>query len=132
MLSWSAGEFAQTHNVYFGTAYADVNDAGIADAVSQNQTATAYDAGILAFGQTYYWRVDEVNSAPDRTVFKGQVWSFTVEPFAIPVETVLATASSANDNTMGPEKTVDGSGLDALDQHSNEPEAMWLSAMRKL
>jgi len=127
-LSWSAGKFAQTHNVYFGTSYAYVDNAGIGDSVSQNQTASSYNAGVLNFGQTYYWRVDEVNAAPDNTVFKGNVWSFTVEPFSIPVETVFATASSANDNTMGPENTVNGSGLNDLDQHSTDAMDMWLSA----
>jgi len=128
-LSWSAGKFAQTHNVYFGTTFADVDDADIDAAVSQNQTATSYDAGVLDFGQTYYWRVDEVNGAPDRTVFKGDVWSFTVEPYSIPVETVVATASTAHAADMGPENTVGGVGLNELDQHSTEPTEMWLSGM---
>ena len=39
----------------------------------------------------------------------------------------MATASSANAN-MGPERTMDGSGLNALDQHSTEGTDMWLSA----
>jgi len=30
---------------------------------------------------------------------------------------------------MGPEKTIDGSGLDAVDQHSTEATDMWLSGM---
>ena len=38
----------------------------------------------------------------------------------------LPPASSGADN--GPEKTIDGSGLDATDQHSTEPKHMWLSA----
>jgi hypothetical protein len=32
--------------------------------VSQDQDANSLDGGRLTFGQTYYWRVDEVNSAP--------------------------------------------------------------------
>ena len=47
------------------------------------------------FGQTYYWRVDEVNAPPDSTVYKGDVWSFTVEPYGYPIKPVKATASSA-------------------------------------
>jgi hypothetical protein len=81
------------------------------------------------FGQTYYWRVDEVNGAPDYTVFKGETWSFTVEPFAYPITSVSATASSENTPDMGPEKTIDGSGLNANDEHSTEPTDMWLSSM---
>ena len=64
---------------------------------------------------------------PTVTVFKGDVWSFTVEPYAYPITKVTATASSSQAG-MGPEKTVDGSGLNALDQHSTEAKDMWLSA----
>ena len=58
---------------------------------------------------------------------KGSVWSFTVEPVSYPIAKVTATASSSTEG-MGPEKTVDGSGLNADDQHSTEPTQMWLSA----
>ncbi len=126
-LSWEPGEFAVKHDVYLGTDYDAVNNAAADSAllVGQDLTVPSYKVGILDFGQTHYWRVDEVNGAPDRTVFKGDVWSFTVEPVAIPVETVTASASGANDN-MGPEKTIDSSGLNEMDQHSSEPLDMWL------
>jgi hypothetical protein len=131
VLGWTPGEFAQTHDVYFGRSFDDVNQASAGNPldvlVSPGQNAISYAPGRLEFGQTYYWRVDEVNGAPDRTVFKGDVWSFTVEPYALPIETITATASSANAN-MGPERTIDGSGLNALDQHSTEGTDMWLSA----
>ena len=128
VLAWTAGDYAVKHDVYLGTVLGDVNNAGPADAVSQGQTDSHFDAGALAFGQTYYWRVDEVNGAPDNTVFKGGLWSFTTEPFAYPVTDVTATASGAHEAAMGPEKTIDGSGLDAMDQHSTQPTDMWLSA----
>jgi hypothetical protein len=80
--------------------------------VSQGQTATTYQpAAPLEYGQTYYWRVDEVNAPPDSTIFKGDVWSFTVEPYAYPITDITATASSAKAGN-GPENTVNGSGLD--------------------
>jgi hypothetical protein len=40
-----------------------------------NQTGTSYNPGVLEEGQTYYWRVDEVNGL---NTYKGTVWSFTV------------------------------------------------------
>jgi hypothetical protein len=131
-LSWTPGKFAASHDVYFGTAFADVNTAGRTGAlgvlVSRGQTETTYQpAARLDYGRTYYWRVDEVNKAPDNTIFKGDVWSFTVEPYAYPIKGVTATASSAQPG-MGPEKTVDGSGLNAGDQHGTELSTMWLSA----
>jgi len=132
VLSWTPGIYAQTHDVYLGTVFADVNDADRTDPldvlISQGQDANALDAGRLELGQTYYWRVDEVNSVPDNTVFKGEVWSLTTEPFAYPVTDIIATASGSQDADMGPEKTIDGSGLNALDQHSTVASDMWLSS----
>ena len=132
VLAWSAGEFAASHDVYLGTAFDDVNDADRSNPqdvlVSEGQTPESYDPpGRLAFGQTYYWRVDEVNAAPDNTIFKGNVWSFATEPVGYPIAGITASASGAITNS-GPEKTVDGSGLDADDLHSINSADMWLAA----
>jgi hypothetical protein len=132
VLGWTAGKFAARHDVYFGTGFDDVNMATRTDArgvlAGQGQAAVTYDpVGVLSFGQTYYWRVDEVNAAPDSTIYKGPVWSLTVEPYSYPVKPVKATASSSSNALMGPEKTIDGSGLDALDQHGTSGSTMWLS-----
>ncbi len=132
VLSWTAGIYAAAHDVYLGTSQADVAAAGRADTkgvlVSQGQNATTCDPGRLAFGQTYYWRVDEVNAAPDNTIVPGKIWSFTVEPRSYTVTGVKVTASSFNDPNSKPEKTIDGSGLNASGQHSVEPKDMWLSS----
>jgi hypothetical protein len=127
VLSWNAGSSAESYDVYVALSSDEVKDA-TADSASYlgRQFETRYSLNSLEFGQTYYWRVDEVNAAPDSTVFRGEVWSFTVEPLAKPVETIVATASAANSN-MGPEKTIDGSGLNELDQHSTEAKEMWLA-----
>ncbi|UCD50420.1 MAG: discoidin domain-containing protein [Phycisphaerales bacterium] len=130
LLSWTPGEFAESHDVYFGTALEDVNAADRANPLgvlaSQGQTATTYDPeGILEFEQTYYWRVDEVNAAPDNTIFRGEVWSFTAEPLAYPVENVVATTNATSDAGFSPEQTIDGSGLNADGQHSTLNTDMW-------
>ena len=133
VLSWKPGVYANKHDVYFGTVFDDVNDADRSDprgvlAIEGQSTTTYEPLGLLDFGQTYYWRVDEVNAPPDSTIFKGEVWSFTAELFAYPIagERITVTASSqAEDQVM--ENTVNGSGLDN-DRHSNEINAMWLSA----
>jgi hypothetical protein len=121
--------------VYFGTDFNDVSDASLDNPmdvlVSEGQDANTYDPGLLEFGQTYYWRVDEVNAPPDPIVSKGDIWSFTVEPLAykIPYESITATASSQYADNRGPENTINESGLDPnnLDLHSTESEAMWLT-----
>ncbi|NLZ03746.1 MAG: hypothetical protein GXY19_01060 [Phycisphaerae bacterium] len=132
VLRWSAGEFAATHDVYFGTVFDDVNDGSRANPmnvlVSQGQTAATYDPiGVLGFETTYYWRIDEVNAAPDNTIYKGEVWSFTTEPVAYPVGAIVATSNGISEPGVGPENTVNGSGLDAGDQHSTASDDMWLA-----
>ncbi len=132
VLSWTAGQFADKHNVYLGTNFDDVNNAGLGSPqlVGPAEDANSYNAGRLEFDQTYYWRIDEVNAPPDSTVFKGPVWSFTAESFAYPIpgESITATASSQAEG-QGPENTVNGSGLDDNDLHSTESADMWLSSM---
>jgi len=128
--AWTAGSGAATHNLYLGVAFADVNDAALADAVSAGQAETSYQPEEpLAYGQTYYWRVDEV-SGVDGAVTRGEVWTFTVEPYAYVIKNVTATASSVQGG-MGPQNAVNGSGLDAQGLHSIEPKDMWLSAGAK-
>ena len=100
-LSWTAGQYPSTHDVYFGTTFADVNTASRTTAsgvlASKGQADTTFDpAGVFAYGQTYYWRIDEVNKSADNTISKGVVWSFTAEPYGYPVKPVAATASSAS------------------------------------
>jgi len=65
-LSWTAGDDAVSHDVYFGTTSPGT--------FQGNQTATTFDPGTLAFGTIYYWRIDEVN---DTNVVTGTVWDFT-------------------------------------------------------
>ncbi len=125
-LSWESGDFAATHTVYYSASFEDVKSASADALISAGQTDTHIDVPATELGTTYYWRVDEVNAAPDNTVFAGNIWSFTVEPVAYIITALTATASGANPD-MGPDNTVNGSGLDALGQHSSLPEAMWLA-----
>jgi hypothetical protein len=88
VLGWRAGIYADTHNVYFGTDFDDVNQASITDPrgvlIGENLSVTTYELPeLLEFGQTYYWRVDEVNAPPDSAIYRGEVWSFTVLDFLV-------------------------------------------------
>jgi len=125
-LSWTPGMSVTSHDVYFGESFEDVNGATVP--TSAGQDVNSFDPGRLAFGKTYFWRVDEVSAAPDNTVLKGAVWSFTAEPYSImiPVDVNNVTASSS-DATSAPGMIVNGAGLDG-DTHSNKPEDMWMSA----
>ncbi|MCF7975139.1 MAG: discoidin domain-containing protein, partial [Phycisphaerae bacterium] len=131
MLNWAPGEFAVTHQVYFGTSLEEVTAAGSGSALLIGKDLTTNHLALdrLDFGQTYYWRVDEVNGAPEYTVVKGNVWSFEVEPLAVQVENVTVTASSSDTN-KDPNSTIDGSGLDAeTGFHSTLETAQWTSAL---
>jgi len=131
VLSWTPGVSTVARDVYFGTVFDDVNDAGRTNPLdvlqAEGQTAITYTpAARLEFEQTYYWRIDEVNTPPDSEIFPGDVWSFTTEPFVYAVENISATASSSTANA-GPENTINGSGLDVDDLHSTSETDMWLS-----
>jgi hypothetical protein len=86
-LAWRAGDFAASHDVYFGDNFDDV-DAGADSTFQGNQTDTFLVAGFPGFafpdglvpGTTYYWRIDEVNDSEPNSPWKGNVWSFTIPP----------------------------------------------------
>ncbi|MHC4207518.1 MAG: LamG domain-containing protein, partial [Planctomycetota bacterium] len=86
-LSWSPGDFAAHHDVYFG-----IDDFAVADADTSDTTGiyrgrqdlgneTYNPAETLEYNQTYYWRIDQVNT--DGTLSRGRVWSFVVGDFLI-------------------------------------------------
>jgi len=133
LLQWGPGDFAHTHNVYVGTSFDDVNDA---EPISHDGVTLfeGWDVNSLAlddvgYGQTTYWRVDEVNAPLDAMVFKGAVWQFTVEPYAFDLTPMDASASSVLSEQSGPLKTIDSSGLDADGLHSSSLEDMWSSTV---
>jgi len=86
-LGWQPGDFAVSHDVYFGDNFDDVN-VGDESTFQGNQAATYFVVGFPGFaypdglvpGTTYYWRVDEVNDTEPNSPWKGDVWSFTVPP----------------------------------------------------
>jgi hypothetical protein len=86
-LSWRAGDFAVSHDVYFCENFNDVND-GAESIFRGNQTDTFFVVGFPGFpypeglvpGTTYYWRIDEVNDAEPNSPWKGKVWNFMVPP----------------------------------------------------
>jgi len=134
VLSWIGPSFADSYDVYFGTSFDDVSNATRDDPcgvlVSEGQTETTCEPdGPLEFSQTYYWRVDGVEvvlGSLDPVIYRGPVLSFTTEAYAYPIPNITATASSSSPG-MGPEKTVDGSGLDEDDGHSTNLPDMWQS-----
>jgi len=73
-LNWRPGREAATHDVYLSTDEQGVMN-GTVPVVTV--TETSYDAETLELGETYHWRVDEVNEAEIPSRWEGQVWSFS-------------------------------------------------------
>jgi hypothetical protein len=125
-LSWTSGDFADKHNVFFGTDFNDVNNATV-DSHTNVTVAQGlakdnpnYTPDLLEFETTYYWRVDEVNAPPDSGIIKGIVWSFKTEEVAmkVPASDIVATAKN-NTTKNDPNNVINELGLDPnTDQHS--------------
>jgi hypothetical protein len=64
-LSWTAGDYATSHDVYFGTSSPPP--------FIGNQSTTTFDPGTMDYSTKYYWRIDEVGAAGKTN---GLVWSF--------------------------------------------------------
>jgi parallel beta-helix repeat protein/predicted outer membrane repeat protein len=89
ILSWSPGENAIAHDVYFGMYLnSDINatrENPLGLLVSQGQDANFYDPGQLRpQGMLYtqercYWRIDEIDSQGNITT--GDVWKFQVHEY---------------------------------------------------
>lgn len=75
-LSWTTGDGAMSHDVYFGTDMAVVAGAGhgTAGVFKGNFQSASYALPELGVATDYYWRIDEVNDAGTTT---GDVWMFT-------------------------------------------------------
>ncbi|MHC4587279.1 MAG: LamG domain-containing protein, partial [Planctomycetota bacterium] len=86
-LSWNAGGFAVSHDVYLGDNFDAVNE-GAEGTFIGNQADTFLVAGFPGFpypdglvnGTTYYWRIDEVNDTEPNSPWKGEIWSFMIPP----------------------------------------------------
>jgi len=86
VLRWVPGVYAVSHDVYFGTdpnAVRDANNTALWAEFKGNQVLTSYDPGLLELGQTYYWRIDEVNEAEPNSPWVGSVWEFTVADYIV-------------------------------------------------
>ena len=84
-LSWSPGDGASQHDVYFGldrdaVAGADASDTTGAYKGRQNETSYTPE-GVTMDSGPFYWRIDEV--ANDSTIVKGSIWSFSVGNYAL-------------------------------------------------
>jgi hypothetical protein len=120
--------------VYFGTDFDDVNDANRTDDPCNVLVYQGRDTNSLDFpaapppelGQTYYWRIDEVNDACDPCNWKGNVWQFTmadyeeVESFnSYAGDAALVAVWTLTGSTISIENTIVRSGKSMKYQYTN-------------
>ena len=76
-LIWAPG-LGATHEIFFGT-----DASALEKKAGGNLGAESYDPGQLEWNTTYYWRIDEANSANADSPWTGPTWSFTTANFLI-------------------------------------------------
>jgi hypothetical protein len=119
ILSWNAGIYSASHQVYFGTDKQAVKNADTTSPEyksSGNLGSESYDPGKLEWNTPYYWRIDEVNNANADSPWIGNLWSFTTANFLI-----VDDFESYNDlDPADPENNrIFNAWLDGLDDPSN-------------
>jgi hypothetical protein len=77
VLTWAPG-LGATYDIYFGT-----DASALEKKASGNLGSESYKPGQLEWNTTYYWRVDEANSANADSPWTGPLWSFTTANFLI-------------------------------------------------
>jgi hypothetical protein len=77
ILTWSPG-FGASYEIYFGTDESSLENKGGGSLGSES-----FDPGQLEWNTTYYWRIDEANSANADSPWTGPLWSFTTANFLI-------------------------------------------------
>jgi hypothetical protein len=86
ILRWGAGDYAASHEVYFGT---DADTVANADKSSPEYKGTkalgdeSFEPGKLAWFTQYFWRIDEVNDTNPESPWVGNLWNFTTGDFIV-------------------------------------------------
>ena len=111
-LGWTAGDDAESHDVYFGMDMTDVLNGTVGSgAFRGNQVDTNFDPGQLSPATEYFWRIDEVNGAGTTP---GVVLSFTTgtrpgkatapdpahEAVDVPIEVMLSWTTGSGGGTI--------------------------------
>jgi hypothetical protein len=86
VLSWTAGAYAASHNLYLGTSSGAV---AVADGDSDPSVlfvpldGTSFDPEGLEYNTQYFWRVDAVNDVNPDGPWTSGVWTFTTGNFLV-------------------------------------------------
>ena len=112
-ISWTPGQLATSHDVYFGADETAVTNADATDTTGiyrGRQSANGYILPEpLEWGATYFWRIDAIEA--DGAVHTGPVWNFTVADYLL----VDDFESYTDDDAAGEaiwQTWIDGFGID--------------------
>lgn len=89
VLRWLPGVNAETHNVYFGTSMDDINDVNVGNLADYpnvtfaSVSESSFEPDLLDFNTTYYWRVEDVNSAQPDMVWISDIFDFTTGNYLV-------------------------------------------------
>ncbi|NQV35897.1 MAG: discoidin domain-containing protein, partial [Phycisphaeraceae bacterium] len=109
IVTWRSGRGVSQHTVYVSTDQNEVAD-GLAPSVTSSTNSLDLASLNLQLGETYYWRVDEVNDAEVPPVWAGPVWSLSTSTAVV----VDDFESYSNESPNRPFQTwTDGFGYSA-------------------
>ncbi len=89
VVRWLPGVNAEMHNVYFGTGMDDINNVNVGNLADYSNVTYAsvsessFEPELLDFNTTYYWRVDDVNSAQPDMVWRSDIFNFTTGNYLV-------------------------------------------------
>jgi hypothetical protein len=95
-LTWTKGELAVAHDLYFGMDADEVENANTSSKVFKGKFAIgneSFDPGPLKEGEYYYWRVDEETSLG---TVKGDLWKFRTKGGSLVIQVDLAVKTCDN------------------------------------
>ena len=95
----TASQSGVSHDVYFGTDDANVEDANHSYTefiVHQDPCTHIFPLAPPVLGETYYWRIDEVNSTGPPT-WTGEVWQFTMADYVVVEDFEYTSTDDLND-----------------------------------
>jgi len=126
VLSWSPGNSAIEHHIFFGTNFDDVSNGNL-NVYKGGQSDTTYNAGRLSYGVTYYWRIDELSES---TYTQGLVWSFTLGDIIVvdEMESYNNTDNKIDDTWLDGFKNSTGSSiwLEPTNAHGGAQSMMYV------
>jgi hypothetical protein len=79
-LNWRPGREAASHEVHLG-----LDESAVADGTALVDVVldSTYEPDDLTLGQTYYWKINEVNEADAVVSWEGDIWSFLTKDFLV-------------------------------------------------